>query len=739
MARGSYTTSINDLGRNNTSSGTTVNIRDLTSNAVVENTANSTTNGYVLRPEDQNDGGGYRNPLSGFIDPEASQGRALANPIPSGSGSVTANLSGIRPNALNRYSSFNNLFTISCLTREQQNSGEITYENISNVITSSKGDWNNGGRRATTTFGNFDFFVDDLVIVTIPSINERTGNSIPTKISFKVTEPYSIGLFLLTLQQGAVQSGYQNYREAAYLLTIEWAGYDDNNVPSIDPSLTRFIPFKFREVEMKVTSSGATYECEGFPYNELAFRDQVTQIKTNVRLSGSSVEELLREVQDIDERLAGEIQTDGLGYTPSSGGIRKSLTKALKDFQQNLVRQRIISAPTDEYVITFPRDFTDPGDSGNDIGKAVLFKDLSDNGTVPFPENNSVFDPVRRIYQNRRINVSEKKNFEFPRGTKIEDIITEVVIRSDYIADQLLNGQALTNPTGMIKWFRIEARVEDKEEYNSSLGRQARKYIYRVIPYEIHVHRFLTANTPPAGYQNLTRNVHKLYDYFYTGRNTEVLNVNLDFKMSFFAPVPSDATRNTGTEAQNFTAIGVRTSTESIAEGEPTTTQLRTGPGVTYEPTYMPGSQIRPASDSARTQQIRHLQNILESPGDLINLEIEIMGDPYYISSSGMGNQSRAPVSNNMLSDGSMNYQNGEVDILLRFRTPIDLDPDTGNYKFAQTIDQFSGLFQVREIESKFSKNKFTQTLKCIRRRVQLGESSPDGSVPQELVFRTGQ
>ena len=649
---------------------------------------------------------------TGVDDAVAKQSAAANTPSNQGPTDQTVNLSGIKSNALNKYSSYNNLFTLACLSVQQQNTGVFSSANLNNIVASSKGDWNNqGSRRTTTDFGNFDFFIDDVIITSLPSLNSDTGNSFAMKITFQVTEPYSMGLFLLTLQDGAERGKYLNYRDAAYLMVIEWAGYDDNNVPSIDPQLTRYIPIKFIDIKMKVTRGGTIYECEAIPYNEVALRDPITQVQTSIQISGSNVDEFL---------VNGE----------------KSLLRALRDFRARQVRDKILPS-TDEYEITFPKDFTDPGNSGNDISKSVLYTDLTDSGTVPFPGQAQVFDSVKRIYQNSKVRVSEKKNFNFPMGTKIEDIITDVVIRSDYIAKQLTNERIVSNPNGMINWFRIETRVEDKEEFNPAFGRQNRKYIYRVVPYQVHINRFLRPNAKPTGYQNLNSTVHRRYDYIYTGRNTEILNVNLDFNMAYFAPLPSDGTKNVGTSAANFGSNAqINLPANAIRAGNSPAIQQQTGPGASSQTVYQPPSQVSSATDQGRTQGVKHLQSILQNPGDLVNLELEIMGDPYYIPSSGMGNQIKKPIDTNILSDGSLNYQSGEVDILIKFRTPIDLDPDTGLYKFSRVVDQFSGLFMVLEIESKFNKNKFTQIIKCVRRRTQLGASAPADTAQETIVFR---
>ena len=73
----------------------------------------------------------------------------------------------------------------------------------------------------------------------------------------------------------------------------------------------------------------------------------------------------------------------------------------------------------------------------------------------------------------------------------------------------------------------------------------------------------------------------------------------------------------------------------------------------------------------------------------------------------------------NITADGSMNYQNGEVDIELNFRTPLDYGND-GYMEFpgggTAPVGEFSGLYQVLFCANSFSGGNFTQTLQTIRR-----------------------
>jgi hypothetical protein len=572
---------------------------------------------------------------------------------------------------------------------------------IRNVIAKSAGDWGNNNR-VQTVFGQFDYFLDDLIIVSQPALSSKKGESFATKITFKVTEPYSMGLFLISMLEGAKAGGYENFREGSYLLTIEFAGYTDDSKPHApDSNLTRYIPIKFLDVKLKVTGSGSTYDCEVIPYNEIAFRDPIGNTRDTVALAGNNgiVEELL-----------------------SKGD--KSLVKFLEREAQTLVKDKE-STEIDTYDIQFPKTYAERAASTNPIASSKVF-DMTSTGNMTFPNQNDMYDPLKGIYMDRNAgSIKSDHTFNFSKGEKISEIITEVIMKSDYITKQLTNSAVKLNTKGMLNWFRIETQVYDKE-HSKLLNRQVRHTIYRVVPYEIHISKLLPPNAIPEGYATLKKTVNRIYDYLYTGKNTEIINIDIDFNMGFFTKLSSDAGKNTGTNSDNTRADtnnkdpsdGAELSKNPIRNNEQQTSIYY---GVTdYK-------RSKSGSDTPESAQVRNFREIFMNEGDLVEIKMTILGDPYFLPSSGFGNQIGTPSGDNIMDDGSMNYQSGEVDIVLNFRTPIDFDPNTGLYKFNTSVDQFSGLYQIFEVESKFNQNKFTQTITAQRRRTQVrgsGEKS---------------
>ena len=662
-------------------------------------------------------------------------------------------------NPLDKFQTFNSLFTLAGMTKQQINRGTWDRSQLINVVCRSQGDWENS-QHVRTDFGSFDYFIDDVIITSVPTPSALTGVTFATKINFKVFEPYSMGLFMLAMQQAAEAGGYKlNFKEAPFMFMIEWIGYTDNQPGSAKPEkdFYRLIPIRITSIKFKVGSSGTTYEVDAIPYNEIAFRDNMVKSITDVRLSGKTVIEVLAEG---DWSLLAHLQRRPT-YEKEDNGV----------------------VGIDHYNIFFPTDFTEVAGGKNIISDSPMNYGFETNGVQPFKELDKIFNRNGNFFSAKHFKMEDDRVMHFTQEATIPEIITEVILRSEYITKQLVGNNFTTDENGMVNWFRIEAQIEDWDD-NPQLGRQQRNLIYRVLPYKVHVSRFLPPNGKPPGYDNLRKTVAREYNYIYTGKNTEVLDIQLNFDLAWFTPVPADKSQrvgqnNNGTAGilaggkekqyslptnpvQNYGAAAAQVGIpQTPDQGNPllnfgnalyssgaltmpsvSTYLVEQGDIQSNRPEIQPVSQPTAnrdyftklpggsGSDVEATSQARTLQYMLTNPGDMVKLDMEIMGDPYYIPSSGMGNQIRKPQTFNLLTDGSMNYQNGEVDIIINFRTPIDLDPATGLYKFEKAIDMWSGLYQILEIESRFNGGKFTQHLKGNRRRSQYGgESAQDRTI----------
>ena len=142
------------------------------------------------------------------------------------------------------------------------------------------------------------------------------------------------------------------------------------------------------------------------------------------------------------------------------------------------------------------------------------------------------------------------------------------------------------------------------------------------------------------------------------------------------------------------------------------------------------------------TRVMKRFIEALKKDTDMLNITMDIVGDPYYIANSGLGNYSATPSDLiNIHSDGSVSYQNGEVDIVIYFRSPVDVNQTTGLYDFSKNTKlstMFSGLYKLTNITSSFKGGKFIQTIQGYRRPGQEETDSkteaniPSGSTQQQ-------
>ena len=123
---------------------------------------------------------------------------------------------------------------------------------------------------------------------------------------------------------------------------------------------------------------------------------------------------------------------------------------------------------------------------------------------------------------------------------------------------------------------------------------------------------------------------------------------------------------------------------------------------------------------------------------DLVTVDLEILGDLYWLVDSGIGNyfSKKASESSQITEDGSMNYESGNVYVYLTFKTPADINETTGLYDFS--IDgkesPFGGIYRVNMCENTFVDGMFKQKLKLLRMPGPQGPEKTSKSGSQEKV-----
>jgi len=640
------------------------------------------------------------------------------------------------PNELRDFASYNYVFTLGCLNNFEINFPDLTYRisDPSTVILKSGGGAGSGAATVYEGAGKVEYYIDDVEIGTIIGFNPQTKHSNATDISFKVTEPLSMGLFLQALQVASLRSGHKNYLMAPFVLSVEFKGYDGNGNNISKPGTRRIFPIKIVNIDFEVTEGGSVYNVQAIPWHEQALTNQIQSIKTDVTITGRTVQELLQAggqslMQHINRREQEKKKSEDV-ITPDEFVIlfptkRDSATEGLGGSQEKVDaatvnptsagpgssgfseedKRRIYESITGTENAPIPADFdaelskllgivvqrskigesireyAEKDENINEIGKSKLVKSFLDGGKQPFGKPKFVEVKGKPgVFSRGKVQISNNlRSLTFKSGTNFQEMIEEIVILSEY-------GQkiATTEPdaNGFIPWFRVEAdcyNITDHEQMDLT-GEYPKIYVYRVVPYKAHVSRYQPSTKSSPGIEMLKQQACKKYDYIYTGQNDDILEFDINFDAAFFTAITPFGGKNKAGVKDKDSEQVAKTNDEAdvkLAKGDTSNVSASGNVATKEKQSNTSGGRGSGGAgdlNSIKTSVARDFNDALvNSTVDLVTANMTIWGDPYYIADSGMGNYN-APETPliNITKDGTMDYQSSEVDIEINFRTPLD-------------------------------------------------------------------
>lgn len=667
-------------------------------------------------------------------------------------------LSGVKlplKNPLFAYATYDYVLGLSVLTTAQLNKPDTGYmkgQRLPLIAKTANADPSN---RINTPYGQFDFFLDKLEIQSTIGL-EKGANTNMHNLSFKVIEPYSMGMFVISLQEAAWAAGHDNYTQAPYLLTIDFRGNTETGKMDNIPTTSRKIPFKFSDITMTVTEEGAVYQCSGFPWNSAALSGHVSELKTDGSVKGVTVQEVLqtgeKSLQVMLNKRLQQLKEEDTVNTPDQILITFPLDISSAGTQtpagENSDGATTLTNASSEGAIvkqlrlrksTIPANSTLVQEDGtvNEIGKSKMGFSDTRKGDAPVGKDNEVIKGGNVLRANNTVD-KQVSDMRFSQDTDITTAIDAVLLASEYSKNQLQEQNIDT--TGMRKWWRIDTQVFQIQDPTTikQTGTPPRIIVYRVVPYGVHTSAVTAVNTKAPGFKELEKQAVKVYDYIFTGKNVDIISFHIEFKTGFAGKMGATSNKRTADakrqEAASGADDGVNTNEQPLIPGATPQRKLGVIPAaVRYSGTKTAGDNIGGGGiETQDSRSAKQFHDAITSAAGMLKLEMKIIGDPYYIAQSGMGNYTSAPTQySNLNTDGSVSYQGSEVDIIVNFRTPIDLNQKTGLYDFGKSTKSapvltWSGLYQVTKVTSYFDNGSFTQLLNGPRRNGQ--ELSGEGN-----------
>jgi len=552
--------------------------------------------------------------------------------------------------------------------------------------------------------GRFDMYIDDIEIDTLTTFTPGTNASLGTNINFNVIEPYSINGFIEALHVGAVSAGYPSYLGASYILKMEFVGYpDDVPLPEAQPidKTTRYFIIRFTGVEVEITEKGTRYKCTAIPFHEGAF-GQPNKLKSDIKMSGKTVKDILK---NFAKELNGQIVNDDKSSKPAENATKH-----------------------DEYEIKFASidsngnvDLSKDTNAIAEVDVKELFKDKSlfkfpDPATIPnVPKSaqDTQKDPDSVKY------VPTEGVVQFPAGSNIHECIAAVIRDSEYVKNILRTIGQGNNPDeyGMVNYFIVYPEIENLDTIDAVNNKPYQKYTFIVAPYKIHYTRIPRYNSQRVDSKALSRKVIREYNYIYTGKNVDVLNFKLNFNTLFFEAVP----RALGKSNYAFSRDGLgRNGTPDISSTPEDLNKLARSQNATA-PTMGDVSKPSnigtggPLSMTPFSILAREMHDaIVNSKASMLQGELEIIGDPMFLVTTGHGNYKPKSEGGGITVDGEAVYAQSETLISINFRNPVDIGPD-GLVQFDRNRVPFSGVYRVNKVRNSFKDGTFKQSLEVMR------------------------
>ena len=586
-----------------------------------------------------------------------------------------------------------------------------------------------------------DFYIDNITIENFLTGGGTRAPHASKAIKFTVIE--NNGITLLDRLYEAVQdfmpaSGQKNginYASVVYLMVIRFYGYDEqgNLVTRIggnksDPNsvIEKFIPFKISKCDWTIDSKLVTYSFEGLsPGEGSAAGTRRGTIPYNIELTASTIGELLGQdvvysstqtataapgaattssTPDQSDAETRRLQAANTAAAPPNAAAapttKKSITQGLMGamnlFQQDLVKQGVYEQ-ADQYEIVFANP--GPGGGGNTIKNARLIppgKKTNANQTAMVQPatadpNSAAMDKISKDIKSR--------NYAITAGMQLVQAIELAIRNSTFVTGQnalffdendALQVKDEVNKKDVV-WFNITFQSVQLE-YDNKRNDFAHKITFIINTYT-------PMNFNSSYYPiNKFRGLHKQYNYWFTGKNTAVI----DYK-------------ETMNNLYNLTISGDQTKGNlAFQQRKAFTSSMRDQPFYNFQTASAENS----AGDNGKQNEPQaNLAESLYDPVGLANCNVKIVGDPAWIQQGSFagGVSAKEFDFNAFLPDGTINFDAREIQFEIAWQRPQDYDINTG------LADPYAGsskrqpvqsrVFTAMQCTSEFNKGSFYQNL----------------------------
>jgi hypothetical protein len=657
----------------------------------------------------------------------------------------------VQNNPLDEYESYTYGIALHVLDKSEydrlaQNSKQWTPQH---TLIASAGRWNESGdgNSSSYTSGNFkrakgwedNFYFDNLKMTQLqsPSVTGRGTNTVD--MEFTIVEPYGLTL-LDRMIRTANDLKEESYMHLCYMLQIDF--FDSQKGQLIDHR--KYIPITLIGMNIKVSGKGTQYVVNATPFHYKALMNMITTTPQHVDVLSGTLRDVFRDADASSEETGSaaaieafreeeaRTQANGTGDTKARI-VNRGASTSEKRYQVN----SYVAMYNGWWKKMKELNVTDPRWEPQNI-KVRFADEIIKFEKLTKPTNTVA--PMAKTDAKQGVAVPESTQFEgfsFKAGSNIIEVINTVMMSSEYIRQQVLISNKNENKSGSllntVNWWKVLPQVK-LNGFDNVLNRWSYSITYFVVPYKIWntKHPNLPKKSPRLS------NCVKQYNYLYTGDNRSVIDFQVEFDMLYFTTVAGLKQYNTPDKESGGTDGADQTNPQRDSNKRDSNSNTITP--VTHH--LVPQDASNATNNLQKDATAVALGTIQDSiysgvNGEMLTVNMKIIGDPtlvkqddlfinigeYYDPSSRSESSDGIKLNSSNLKDPSLNNNSivtdaGEVLAWVQVLMPPDIDENTGGLRIgtsASSVNSFTGVYKIMEVQNEFSQGKFVQTLVLIR------------------------
>lgn len=597
-------------------------------------------------------------------------------------------------NVLDQYAQYQPYFRFFMIDEAPANSRTIPPESAWAILAET------GGSALTATS------IDGVEITSFGGIDKDTGPGISTEFNIEMLQAFQAGTLLDEIYNQAQSRGIMQVRKIPMFLELTFRVRDSETgarpLGWAPLKGYRWVwPLILARTGMQITSQGTKYNIQAFYAGEEGRNRELGMTRQYIRIKE------VPTVGDFFDEL-GKIMTD------PPGDSRKAEPRL---YRRNITYQFRL----DKKIAGLP----------------LLPSHFKSRDTT---NHRADFDPDEGDGEGSDNEGSYE--FSFAPHTSVDQIMFDILSSTAYFQEKVAGNNSAsetregrTNRRGNSRenkfkeLFRIVSDVENGK-WNPQLRDYDKTVTYRISSHEMST-VLASANDPdiaPTQLSDYAGRLRRVYNYIFTGMNNAVLNFDVQFNFHWYLALPHQAGQHQQAQKLDTPVIDDESQDPENRRAIPP----RDASPVINPPRNPLVASAHPsqdATDHSRNNEVMRnggrnlISDLLDqamSPvsGDLLNVELEIKGDPFWLEPEPMPNitgRIPLPVNRGREVGRINNNSHGNQTYFLFVARGSQPPQENGTFRAPSDITLISGVYGVKKVTHVFRGSRFTQTLHAFR------------------------